>query len=156
MARLTSFLLLFILFAACTADELCEGESISTIKLSFKDFESKSTKAIALDSIGFSWSPLSDTLYRDTTVSVIGLPVDPENSRTLFVFITTDLIDTLEVINADTLEISYKVTSSLISPECGPELLFSNLDTVYHTFDSLSIIQKLFDREVETNIEIFY
>lgn len=145
------FAVLFItalaLGTACTNDELCVGNGINEVKLSLNDYETGSGTSITMDSIGFSGQPISN-VYIDTTVSFIGLPVDPDSTWTRFVFITTD--------RTDTLELRYAVTPSLISVDCGPELLFSNLDTLYHTFDSLAILQQLFDREVETNIEIFY
>ena len=148
MKQLIITIVLICLWGSCTNDELCEGVGTNEIKLSFKNYESGSALSITLDSIGFSWKPLMDTLYLDTTVTFIGLPVDPDTSVTQFVFVTAD--------RTDTLEIGYHVSSSLISAECGPELLFSQLDTIYHTFDSLAIIQNIFDREVETNIELFY
>ena len=150
MLRSVAIFLALILSVACTNDELCIGKGVNEIKLSFVESGSDPESAISItfDSIGVSGDPIAYPIYADTTLSALKLQVDPDSTETRFVFITAD--------RTDTLDLRYRVTPSLISVQCGPELLFSKLDTLNHTFDSLVIVQDIFDREVETNIKIFY
>jgi len=150
MVRLIVVLFIVILVAACTNDELCIGKGINEIKLSFVESGSdpESVISITFDSIGVSGNPVAYPSYADTTLSVLTLEVDPDSTVTRFVFITSD--------RTDTLDLSYRVRPSFISVQCGPELLFSKLDTLGHTFDSLVIVQDIFDSEIDTNIKIYY
>ena len=149
MPRIILFILAFTTIA-CTNDELCVGNGTNELKISFIESGSdpESPESIAFDSIGVSGEPIDYPSFADTTLSEIALTVDPDSLITRFVFYTTDRTDTLDV--------SYKITSSLISVQCGPELLYSKLDTIYHTYDSLVIVQNLFDTEVDTNLKIYY
>ena len=150
MLRLTTVLFLMIMAAACVNDELCTGEGTNEIKLRFIESGSdpEAPISITFDSIGVSGEPPAYPSYADTTLSVLELEVDPDSTTTRFIFITAD--------RTDTLDLGYRVTPSFISVQCGPELLFSELDTLKHTFDSLVIVQTLFDKEVDSNIKIYY
>ena len=150
MHRLIKTILFLTLITACVNDELCVGNGTNEIQLKFVEYDSdpESVISITFDSIGVSGEPLAYPTFSDSTAFEIGLTVDPDSTWTRFVFITPTRTDTLDV--------NYFVTPSLISVQCGPELLYSKLDTLYNTFDSLAIIQETFDREVETNIKIYY
>ena len=104
--------------------------------------------AITFDSIGVSGYPLSFPSYSDSTLSAINLTVDPNELFTRFVLFTTESIDTLDL--------TYDSQTRLISPTCGPEQLFSELDVTNYTFDSLVLDESLIELEIETNIRIFY
>ena len=147
--RLFIFFLL-VLSAACVPDELCVGKGTNEMKIGFYDYEAggDSPISITFDSILVSGEPENYPSFADSTASFLGLTVDPDTAWTKFIFATASRTDTLEV--------KYKITGSLISVQCGPELLFSELDTLYNTFDSLVIEQDIFDAEVETNLKIYY
>lgn len=143
-------IVLITLGTACVNDELCVGTSTGLIKLSFVESGSSPESAISItfDSIGVSGMPENYPSYADTTLSKVGLIVDPDSTLTRFVFITQN--------RTDTLDITYTVVPSLISINCGPELIYSRLDTVSFTFDSLVIESDIFDLEVDTNLKIYY
>jgi hypothetical protein len=150
MLRLIAVLFIVVMAVACTNDELCIGKGTNEIKLSFVESGSnpEAESLITFDSIGVSGEPIAYPSFADTTLAALNLQVDPDSTETRFVFITSD--------RTDTLDLTYRVVPSFISVQCGPELLFSKLDTLNHTFDSLVIVQDIFDSEVETNIKIYY
>ena len=142
-------LLSILLLSACIDDELCVGKGTNIVKIKFFDFEDPATTfAVTFDSIGASGNPESFPWYSDSTLTEINLTVDPNENFTRFVLFTTE--------RTDTLDLSYDSQTRLISPTCGPEEIFSELGVVNYTFDSLVLDESLFEKEVETNIRIYY
>ncbi len=149
MNKVLPILLSILLLSACIDDELCIGKGTNIVKVKFFDLEDPATAvAITFDSIGVSGNPRSFPSYSDSTLSAINLTVDPNELFTRFVLFTTERIDTLDL--------TYDSQSRLISPTCGPEKIFSELDVINYTFDSLVLDESLFEFEVETNIRIYY
>ncbi len=146
---------LFIV-SACVDDELCTGKGTNEIKLLFVESGTESPIKVTLDSIAVSGRPENYPVIADTTVTALALTVDPARTLTKFIFYAKSKIDTVLYGRIDTLILSYEVTPKLISVECGPEFIYSDLDTIRFTFDSLQIIESHFLPEVETNIKIYY
>ena len=90
----------------------------------------------------------ADTLLiqSDTTNSIL-LYLNPTDTFTTYYF-DTDL-------GRDTLIMVYKSNIRIESNKCGPVQEFSELDTLYHTFDSLAIENTTLTREGDTNVKIF-
>ncbi|MCZ6900644.1 MAG: DUF6452 family protein [Bacteroidetes bacterium] len=143
---------------SCVNDELCIGEGTNTIKLSFFEYEVNpdTPVSITFDSIEVSGNPENYPSFEDTTASVISLSSDPERLRTGFIFYAKNEIDTTAAGRIDTLVVTYERTSRLISPTCGPEFIFSGLETISYSFDSLELVETNFSRDIETNIKIYY
>ena len=144
-------LLIFLLFllSACVDDELCIGTSTNIVKVKLFEFEDPlNSIEITFDSIGVSGDPGFFPSYNDSTLSAINLTVDPNESFTRFVFFTS--------VSTDTLELTYRIKTRLISPACGPELIYSELDVFHYSFDSLILDESQIEREIETNIRIYY
>ncbi len=88
--------------------------------------------------------------FTGDTLSLFPLQVNPIADSTLFIFQNDSLQDTLLV--------SYDASQMIISFDCGPTQTLFNLEVndSISTFDSLSIIDKRFDRTVPINIEIIF
>ncbi len=92
------------------------------------------------DSIIFS----NDTLL----VSGVSLYLNPYDTVSTFYFETDRGFDTLKV--------SYQTLYKIISEECGPVQEFLNLDTLDHTFDSISLENSFLNREINVNIALYF
>jgi len=84
--------------------------------------------------------------YADTTLGIFSLALNPTATNTTFIFKQASQIDTLGL--------SYSVTAKLISPECGLDASFDNLDTTFTTFEKVEILKSLIHKDVTKNIEI--
>jgi len=84
--------------------------------------------------------------YDDDTLSSISLSLNPTASVTTFIFEQTT--------GTDTLGLSYAVVVKLISPECGLDAAFDNMDTTFTSFNKLIILESTIHEDILTNIEI--
>ena len=143
-------LVIIAALASCVDDELCIGDGTNVMKVQFIDVDSipEQSTEITLDSLVVSGTPVNYPAYADTTLSALELEIDPDSTVSLFIFYSPTRIDSLEV--------TYVVLPRLISPECGPEKLFSELTASRYTFDSVAIEESLLRREVENNVKIYY
>lgn len=132
--------------SACSDIENCDtNDEQDFMILRFFDLETQTTKEVGFTITG------SDTPFQfepTTDFSAIGLPLNPSASSTGFVF-------TSDTSNFE-LVISYDLELSIFDDACDPSFVFSNLDTVSYTFDSLSIPGTITNRQLETNVEVFF
>ena len=54
----------------------------------------------------------------------------------------------------DTIGLSYSVVARLISPECGLDATFDDMDTTFTTYNKLEILDRRIHEDIITNIEI--
>ena len=141
---------LFLLFAvftfACGDIDSCTSDSNQSFMiLRFYDAETKAAKKV-----GFrvSANESLDLFGLSTDSLAIGLSLDPEDTTVLFHF-DTDTID-------HSLELRYRTEISIFDTQCDPSVLFIGLDTLNSTFDSTAIIGTVTDRELTTNIEVYF
>lgn len=148
MRRIVLCFFLGLVCASCINDELCIETNPGILKIGFFDIDNpESSKSVTLDSIGVSGLPLNYPDFNDSTVTEFSLSLDPDSTISRFVFYMPD--------RADSLDVSYEVVPSIISIECGPELIYSQLDTLQQSFDSLVIEETVFIPEVERHLKIF-
>lgn len=146
--RKVIFLLFTALLLSCGDIDSCTSDSNQEFMiLRFYDAET-----LAAKKVGFRISANESTLLfgfgTDSDSLAIGLPLDPEDTTVLFHF-DTDTID-------HTLHVKYKTEISIFDPNCDPSVLFIGLDTLSSTFDSTAIIGTVTDRELTTNIEVYF
>ena len=142
-------LYLLLLFSSCVDDELCVGEGTNIIKVKFYDINDPTTQlAVTLDEIEVSGDPEAFPVYADSTLSAMNLTIDPNELETTYIIHTAT--------RSDTLKLGYYIQSKLISPACGPELLFSQLEVIQYSLDSIYLEESQIKRETETNIRIYY
>ncbi|MEQ9466928.1 MAG: hypothetical protein RLN88_05915 [Ekhidna sp.] len=149
-----------LLILSCQDIENCgTDDNRDFIIVRFFDFETKDPKVV-----GFTFtaenSPYQFRFLADTTVSTSGdttivsdstfilLPLDPSTSSTRLLF------------DSDTtshfIELSYDKEYSIFDPACEPSLIFLNIDTVGYSFDSLSIPGTVTNRQLSTNVEVYF
>ncbi|MEM6812984.1 MAG: hypothetical protein AAF600_01165 [Bacteroidota bacterium] len=138
---------LICLFVSCNDIENCgTNDEQDFMVLKFFDLESKTSK-----SVGFVISS-EDTIYSNTVYksdsTEAELPLNPNTDQTLFLF-TSDT-SSFELI------MSHEFQISIFDDDCDPSIFFSNLDTIRYTFDSLSIPGRITNRQIATNVEVYF
>lgn len=86
--------------------------------------------------------------YENDTLSSISLPLNPVWETTTYIFQQPN--------RQDTLGLSYSVVAKLISPECGLDAAYDNLDTTMVTFENFSVIEWTIHQDITVNFEITY
>ena len=135
------FFIPVLILAGCFGDNDCSSTSTNQLQIRFFDIDSLTEESRVFSEVKVSGT---DTVFYDNfdTLSVFQLPVDPSTTTTTFLF------------GSDSLVVGYEVAPRLISEDCGPELIYSDLQAMSHSFDSVMISQD-FNRDAETNIKIF-
>ncbi|MEO1098304.1 MAG: DUF6452 family protein, partial [Bacteroidota bacterium] len=82
-----------------------------------------------------------------TIVGTIQLPLNANEASTAFVFETE--------FGRDTLVLSYKVSTRLISEDCGLEVLFTELESIRNDFDSIRIVNDILVEDINEDIRIY-
>src|SRR5215204_2605083 len=82
-----------------------------------------------------SMSPDSDSIFTNTTGSMITLPLNPKTEETFY---------TLNGVDGDnTLQLGYKRQVQFVSEECGERYYFQDLNVLGHDFDSIRIVNTI-------------
>ncbi len=139
------FLCLALIPAGCGDIPTCLDQESSLVKINFLDAAGKAKK-ITLVRLSAINNPDGFPEYADSTLNAMHLPLNPADKVSTFILEQSG--------RTDTLGLSYSVTAKLISPECGLDAAFDNLDTTHTTFEQLNIIQRTIHKDVEVNLEI--
>ncbi|WP_436514407.1 hypothetical protein [Ekhidna sp. To15] len=146
MKKLT-IILLGLAIISCQDIENCDtNDDLDFMVVRFYDIESESSKKVGF-TITAENSPYSFTPFTDSTG--VGLPLNPEDTTTTFFF------------DSDTshfeLEISYdELQVTIFDPQCDPSYTFIGIDTVRQTFDSTVVVGTVTNRQISTNVEIYF
>lgn len=135
---------------ACSDGSDCYSDNTSTITLEFYRLNDTDpdTSFYEKDTVVFGevyslGKPDSLLVKEDSAYfSPLVLPVDPTIDTTAF------------VIGEHALVVTYDIRQRIMSPDCGVEQVFSSLDTLSSTFDSLAIKSRNLDRN-EINFQIY-
>lgn len=150
LIRKNIFLVLILSFfgltIACEPETICASDNVSWARVSFlKIGETRRNDTL------FSVSVVTENnipLYPpDTNLVQVILPINPATTTTDFYFFR----DTV----TDTLRLGYDIEQVFISPECGFEQRYLNLNVPYTSFDSVRIRKNFLERSNDINIEIF-
>ena len=143
-------ILLSILSIVCCNDiENCDAnDNRDFMILRFYDIETKSEKKVGFQVTSGDFIYGEGFYFEDSTA--IGLPLNP-NSETI-----TFLFDSIYTSMSYEIEMSYKTQLSIFDPDCNPFFIYSNIDTIRYTFDSLSIPGTITNRQLNTNVEIYF
>ena len=137
-----------IAFSSCQDIEDCgTNDEQRFMAVAFLDKETNGSKAV-----NFTISSGSSLLFNvpDTSYTVIGLPLDPSSESLQFQF------DSLGTSVSYQLEVSYETQVSIFDEGCEPSFTFFNLDTINYSFDSLSIPGTVTNRQISTNVQVFF
>lgn len=147
LTRRITILLLFVgLLSSCFDDGDCQSTKTDLLLIDFKSFNTKADSTVTIQSIILQ--TYQDSLFhKGESISSAILPLDPN-------------VDTLQVIfnYADTslnMVLSYTTTPRLITPDCGVELGFGNIEVVEHDFDSVVVKSGTLDQQITSNIVIY-
>ena len=150
--KLKTIFLLFITLIcglwACNDQEDCTVDAnFDQMRVQFFDFDALEVRLIKFDSIK---AVNSDSLFftDEDSLSVFSLSLSPFEENATFLFYSPT--------QTDSLEIQYKVQYSIISEICGPTTSYSQLNLIYHTFDSASVVNTFFDTNLTANIEVYF
>ncbi len=141
------FILCASLVLSCEEIENCDtNDDLNFMVVRFYDLESESSKKIGF-AITAENSPYSFTPFTDSTA--VGLPLNPDDLTTTFFF------------DSDTshyeMEISYEeLQVTIFDPKCDPSYTYIGLDTVRQTFDSTVVVGTVTNRQISTNVEIYF
>jgi len=144
MLRYFLFGLLILLFSSCLNEPDCVINASNEVKIAFKKLTSDSARTIILDSILVSGT---DSVFnkRDTVSSIV-LPVDPTALTTTYQFYYDSKMNTLVL--------SYKRQTRMISPACGAFNYFFSLGIQISTFADAIVINPELSTSSATNVTI--
>jgi len=123
----------------------CVDTETSLVKIKFLDTDG-SAKNIFITKLKAVGNEDGFPEYDNDTLSSISLPLNPGALATTFIFEQTS--------GTDTIGLSYTVVARLISPECGLDAAFDNMDTTSTSFNILEILESRIHEDITTNIEI--
>ncbi|MBU2915323.1 MULTISPECIES: DUF6452 family protein [Reichenbachiella] len=137
---------LFFLMA-CQNEPECDLERpYDEINMGFYDFETLEIDTLRYDLIGTAGS--DSLLYTSAdTLSVFTFPLNPSADTLAYYFVTG--------VSIDTIQLKYDRKLEWLSERCGPFFKYQNLKIVYHTFDSVSVIQSTIDSSIDENIQVY-
>ena len=123
----------------------CLDVETSLVKINFVDTNGKA-KNIALTSLRAVNNPDGFPEFTDSTLNKLTVPLNPGDTVTTFIL--------EQASQTDTIGLKYSVKAILISPECGLDAAFDQLDTTFTTFAILKIKDRAIHEEVTVNLEI--
>lgn len=137
---------------SCADESDCFSENLAEITIEFysRNTLDPDTSFYETDTLIFSSTSSvyvvgnrdSLILENDTIFGKISFPVDPRTDTTAY------------VIGRDSLTIRYDIRQRVLSPDCGVEQVYSNLDTLFTTYDSVVIDNRNLDRN-EVNFKVY-
>ena len=147
MKRLLVISIALICGISCNDIENCNADdNTSFLIVGYNNFKTKGGRS----DVGFRVqevnSPYTISAFVDSTA--IGLPLNPEDTVVTYTF-TTDS-------SSFQLQVRYDREFSVFDAACEPSITFTGLDTLTQTFDSLVIESRIANREIDTNLEVYF
>jgi hypothetical protein len=133
------------LILSCGDIPTCLDTETNLVKVKFIDADGNA-KDIYLTKLSAIGNEDGFPEIEDDTLSSINLSLNPGAFATTFIFEQTT--------GTDTIGLSYTVVAKLISPECGLDAVFDDMDTTFTSFKKLEILQSIIHEDIITNIEI--
>lgn len=140
-------ILYLLVFTSCDDDPDCDLElphdEIELVFYNIEDLTQTNYKFELIGALG------SDSIYYDNEDSLSNYPmeINPTADDIAFVFLTG--------ISRDTLRLRYNRNLEWVSGKCGPFMEYDELEIVYSTFDSISLINNVIDESVSENIQVY-
>ena len=145
------FILCLASIFACDVDSNCGSVNVdfitfSTVTLN-ANLEERNVQ-VFFDSIV---SPQTDSVFVELdTIGTFSLPLSPVTNETDFFFYFTGSS------RVDSIRFTYDKINRVDSPECGIDMEFVGIDTVFQSFDSMVIVNDTLKRTVNApNIKLF-
>jgi len=139
------FIVCCLALSSCFDQGDCLYANTNLVKVNLMDLDTpSSTHPLFLDTVFLPDQRIYDAV--DTTVTSLGIPVDPTKTETTFVFRRGEIYDTLVL--------SYTNQTIVLSPDCGSALFQNNLEVKYSTFDSVRVVTNQLLTSAKVNLEI--
>lgn len=149
-----------LIILSCQDIENCNtDDNRDFIIVRFFDLETKDPKVV-----GFTFtaenSPYRFRFLADTTVSSSGVTTIVSDSTFILLPLNPSTNSTRLLFDSDTsshfIELSYEKEYFIFDPDCEPSLTFFDIDTIGYSFDSLSIPGTVTNRQLSTNVEVYF
>lgn len=145
----TIVLVFFISVWACEVDSECGTVNVDFATFGYYEINDDGEAVLTgyyFDSVKIA--EIDSAFYVQDTLTEFRLPLNVTADTTAYYFYKDGEVDTLIV--------SYEKINRIDSPECGIELIYSGLDTVRQTFDSLVVRNDTLNRLINgENIRFF-
>ena len=147
MKRLSFIPLLFgiCLLASCLDEPDCVTPTTDFVNVRFYSLQDNSVDTVFLQRLTANGS--DSILNEMDTVTSVVLPLNPQEGNATYYFQSQ--------YGRDTLVLSYRLGTRLISEDCGVEVLYSDVDYSLHSFDSVRIINRVPVEEITEDIQVF-
>lgn len=139
------FLICSFSLSACLDQPDCVSKTTDFVNAKFYESESNEENALFVSEIQLMDTDTSFTINAEVTA--VQLPLNPHTRSSRFLFNTE--------LGVDTVELSYEMNASLISEDCGIELIYTLLEDG-HGFDSVRVVNKILVEEITEDVKIFY
>ncbi len=138
-------LFLPLVFVSCLDDPDCVTTTTDFVNVVFYETEENLADTLFLEQLTAQGSD-SILHYRDTVTSV-RLPLDPRVNTATYYFQSQ--------YGNDTLVLEYQLGARLISEDCGAEVIFSQIEYLTQTFDSIIVVNNVPVEDITEDIRIF-
>jgi hypothetical protein len=165
---LFKLILLGSVIASCENED-CVSVSNNALLVEFYSRDSTVIREIAFEYIT---AASTDTVFyaHGEESSSYALPLNPAADATMFYMQAIDTvlydtisadplqIDTVVVLRdrVDTLAVQYNRTQRVITPECGVEISYGNIEVEQNTFSGGEVVSPSLSRFNDVNIKIYY
>lgn len=141
-----------LLVLSCQDIENCDtDDNRDFIIVRFFDLQSQDPKTVgftfSVEGSPYQWRFLADTTIVSDSTFIL-LPLNPLTETTRLQFDT----DT----SSHFIELSYLTEYTIFDPACDPSLTFTNIDTVRQSFDSTIVVGTVTNRQLDTNVEVYF
>lgn len=155
MRQKLKFLIVGIILAgvfSCKVDSNCETNNVNYVTFHAMNLDANGEEQPLLVKFDSILSPQAEVaIYKPDSaigVSAFSLPLSPVENITDFYFYYEETVDSIRF--------TYEKRNSVDSPECGIDMEFVGLDTVYQSYDSMVIVNDTLRRTVNApNIKFF-
>ena len=135
-------------FASCEDDDFCDEPTTPRLIIEFYDKEDPSTKKPLPI---YVWADEKDSIYQLATVDSILVPLDTQNTTSIYKIATTNIVDQIDL--------TYSVVDEYVSESCGYIAKFNDFSVESYTenwIDRLEVNSTKVENETETHVKIYH
>ena len=133
-------------FSAGCDDTICSDLNTARVIISFFDLVSRAPKTAKFDTVTAIGT--DSVFVKEDSATEFSFPVNQTSDSTVFLFKNAGITDTLTI--------NYLRNTSLVSSRCGYSTQLSLLDITRSTFPEDTIVNKMLNASVNSNIQVYY
>jgi hypothetical protein len=131
--------------SSCLNEPDCVTTTTDFVNVRFYERENNLTDTLFLTSLTAIGS--DSVLHDQDTVTSVRLPLDPQQNSAKYIFESQ--------YGRDTLVLIYSLGTRLISEDCGVEILYSQVDYMSHSFDSVNVANRVPVEDINEDIQVY-